>query len=897
MFLRSIRDTIARLPRRIIKAVVRRPGLTLLLGLALAGFLAWYTVGHFAINTDMTEMVSEELPFRQARKRQDQAFPGQRETIVAVVESAAPEMARTLQIRLAAKLRDLPPEAGIAWVFAPGADEFFRRNGILLRDLEQVEETVDNLARVQPFLAPLAKDLSLPSLLTTLGDFLREGGEQIEDEQTLPRLFAAMDKTIGAALEGKLEYLSWQDLMRGGEGGETAREFVVIRPRLDYGRLNPGREAMESVRAAAREVERDVPGVRVRLTGNVAIKSDDLRSVESSVGLGFVGSFVAVAVLLYIGLASWRLVLASLTTLMAGLVYTLGFAMLAIGRLNLISVTFIVLYVGLGIDYAIQFSLGYREHLHRGAGQRQALAGAAATTGKAFLMCSATTAIGFYSFVPTAYIGASELGLISGTSMLIILATTLTILPAMLALMPPDLAFGRSLSLGRAVSRFPARRPRLVVGAAAALALASLALLPGVHFDANPLNLSDQDAESVATARDLFRTGTNSPWNISLLAASREGAAREAARLVELPEVARVVYIGSFLPADVEDKLVALEDLEFILPPLPPASEPIVIRQCGFAECREAVASFGLALEAYVAGPGRDQPEAAALLAGVRRLSARLAGSDAGPEAGQESGPEVLRTLEQAMLRPMAALLDSLRDMRLAKPFGLRDLPPQLVEQYVSPSGVHLVQAFPSEDLSVPENQARFVNAVRSVQPDVTGSPVAVLESGQTISRAFLQASLMAVSFIGLFLLLILRNVRETAVMLMPLVLATLYFLGTTVALGIPFNFANIIVVPLILGIGVDYSIHLVHRYRIGSETPAELLETGTARGVLFSALTTVVSFVSLAFSSHDGMAGMGVLLTISITLMLAVALMVLPAVLTLAPGLVSKIGNNRRQE
>lgn len=892
MPLRCIRKTTPCIPRWIIKAVLARPGFTLLLAVVLTGWLGWYTVSHFAISTDMTDMVSDELPFRQVSKKLDQAFPGQRHTLVAVVESEAPEMAREFQEHLAARLLQIAPEAGIESIFAPGAGEFFRRQGILLADLQQVEKTVDGLAGVQPFLTPLARDLSLPSLLSTLGDFLVVGGEELADEETLPRLFADMNRTIQSALQGRLEYLSWQELMseRDAQEDETPRQFVVIQPSLDYSRLNPGQTVIQAVRDAARDLEKDMPGVRVRLTGEVALRSDDLHSVESSVGLGFGLSFMAVAALLYMGLASWRMVLACLGTLLMGLTCTLGFAMLAIGRLNLISVTFVVLYVGLGIDYAIQYSLSYRENLRRMRDKRQALTHAAGDTGNALMLCSVTTAIGFYAFVPTAYIGASELGLISGTGMFIILGATMTVLPAMFALMPADLAQSRGLSLGRSVSSFPARRARLVTGAAAALAVASLLLLPGVHFDANPMNLSDQDAESVTTARDLFRTGANSPWNISFLAHSPEEAARKAARLAELPEVARTVYIGDFLPTDAEEKLAALEDLEFILPPLPPAPEPVEIRPCDYADCRAAFDKFAQALETYLGGPGQDQPEtraaAESLLGSVRDLIALL--------SDRQAGESALRLLEQAMLRPMAALLESLRDLRLAAPFGLQDLPPELLRQYVSPQGDYMVQAFPSEDLSIPDNQRRFVAAVHAVDNEVTGPPVAVLESGQTISRAFLQAMLIAVGLISLFLLLVLRAVRETALMLMPLALAILYTLGAMVALGIAFNFANIIVVPLILGIGVDYSIHLVQRYRSGNESAEELLATATARGVLFSALTTVASFVSLAFSPHDGMAGMGVLLTVSIGLMLLSTLMVLPAVLARWPGLANKRNETR---
>ena len=252
--------------------------------------------------------------------------------------------------------------------------------------------------------------------------------------------------------------------------------------------------------------------------------------------------------------------------------------------------------------------------------------------------------------------------------------------------------------------------------------------------------------------------------------------------------------------------------------------------------------------------------------------------------ASPEKREKVIAILDRGLLFPLMILLGNLDSALQAETISESNLPENLRNQYITAGGQYRVQVFPYENITNIEALQRFVTAVRTVAPQATDAPVTILESGRAIVSAFATASLTALLLIALVLFLVLRNFSQPILIMIPLLLAILLSLAGAVLLGIPFNFANVIVVPLLLGIGVDYCIHLVHRYHSdASAQNTNLLSTSTARGVFFSALTTIVSFGSLAILTHRGTASMGKLLTLSISLMIICALIVLPALLTLS--------------
>jgi hopanoid biosynthesis associated RND transporter like protein HpnN len=846
--------------------LVRRSALwVLLLSILTSAVALGYVVGHLGINTSTKDMLSEDLPFRRNDRAMDQAFPQLEQQILVVVEAAAAERAEATAGRIAEGLA--ARHERFHGVFYPEGDPFFRRNGLLYLELDELESLGDRLAAAQPMLAALKEDMSLRGLTAVLELAAEEGdGPAAAD---LAPVLEAMAGTTRALSEDRPAALSWQALLAGGEARpESLRRFITVRPVLDYGSLEPAAPAVAAIRALAEDTGLTGDGaVRVRITGQSVMLQDELKSVRDGIGLVGLLSFILVAALLTVGLRSLRLVVATLVALVAGLSWTAFFAAAAVGELNLISVAFAVLFIGLSVDFGIHFALRAEEETRRGAAPGEALRGAAAGVGGPLALTAVAAAIGFLSFLPTTYRGLSELGLISGAGMFIALFANLTVLPAVLALMPPAVRpAGEPFRSSGAVRNLVERRARDVVWAGLGLALLALATLPFARFDDDPLNLRDPESPSVATLLDIIGDTRVQPYDARILTAGPEAADALAERLAALPEVDRAVTLSDYVPSDQDDKLAVIEETAFFLTPLwrsgtaiePPDPEA---RRRAFGKLKEIAAAI-------------DEGPAAAAAA---RLAAALGRLDA--------SPPVLAALERALLGHLPGRLDALAEALRAGPVERADLPADLVARKIAADGRSVVEVTPAADLRERAQRQRFVDAIQAVAPDATGAPIIITEAGRAVIEAFIQAAGTAVLLIALLLVALLRNLRDSLLVLAPLVLAALLTVAATVVFDMPFNFANVIVLPLLFGLGVASGIHMVTRSR--AESAAGLMLGSTPRAVLFSALTTIGSFCALALSGHPGTASMGKLLTVAIGLSMLTSLIVLPALLALGrrPG------------
>jgi hopanoid biosynthesis associated RND transporter like protein HpnN len=823
-----------------------------------------YVATHVRINTDTSDMLSPELEFRRNSRALSEAFPQFSDNLVVVVDGVTPDLADDAALRLAEALRGRPDLFGEVHDLA--GDPFFRRNGLLYKDAGELADLGDRLAQAQPFLGALWKDPSLRGLVRMLGLAVDEA---VKPDADLPLEIGGVLESIARVAEAQAagEYLplSWRALMEGGKADEDIRRVFVVRPALDFGSLQPASAAIEGVRAIAADLGLTPDrGVRVRLTGSAALSQEELKSVERSMGLANLLSLVVVAALLFAGFRSGRLAFAAVIALVVGLVWTAAFAQFAIGTFNLISVAFAVLFIGLSVDFGIHFGLRYREGLDAGQPHDEALRSAASGVGGALTLCAVSAAVAFYSFLPTDYRGLAELGLIAGTGMFFAFLANLTVLPAVASLLPPaPRVRGRDPETG--FEDAIVRHARPVVAMAVLLALGSAALLPKAYFDFDPLNLKDPETESVATVLDLMKDERTSPRSIDILAPDRATAEALAAKLKTLPEVDGAITLADYLPKDQEEKLEILSSLGmFLLPSLSSAD-------------RRAPPDAG---------------ELKALLDDLEDQARRLAG---GPDAGlRPVGKRLLDALDRLPAdgaaefqdRLLSGLPGRLRDLRTALdagPVTLDDLPAPLRDREIAGDGRAKVTVRAREDLQDREALKRFVAAVRAVAPGATGTPVVILEAGNAVVGSFLEAGAIAVSVIGLLLAFLMRRLRDVLLVFAPLVLAGLMTAAVTVLIGTPFNFANLIVLPLLFGLGVAGSIYLVLRGRINGGA-AGALATSTPRAVLYSALTTIASFGSLALSTHPGMASMGVLLTVSIACSLFSTLVFLPA-LAVATG------------
>ncbi|MGL4964306.1 MAG: MMPL family transporter [Inquilinus sp.] len=814
-----------------------------------------------SINTDTGKLIDPNLPWQLDNAALDKAFPQNTNLLAIVIDGQTPELAESAATQLTKALTAEP--SLFRTVRRPDGGPFFDKNGILLLPLTEVQQTANDIIAAQPLLGGLAADPTLRGLFGVL-DLALQGVQtgQAERSQMQPA-FTRVAATIDANLTSAhvVQPLSWQSLLSSGPPSpRTLRRFVLAQPVLDYGALEPGAKATDFVRATAEKLHLTPDyGVTVRQTGNIPLNDDQFASVSEGIGVSTTVSVVLVLGLLLLALRSFAMTGAIMITLLVGLLMTAAFAALAVGALNLISVAFAVLFVGIAVDFGVQLCIAVRAKRTTAPNIHAATNAAIRRVGAALLLAALSAASGFFAFLPTDYRGVSELGLIAGVGMLIAVTLNLTLLPALLAVLPVR-AEPREVGWTELapVDRFLLQYRRWVLAAGALLALGSLALMPRLTFDFNPLNLVDPRSEAASTMLELMRDPLTTPNTIDILTPSVEAAAALTPKLQALPEVDTVLSLNSFVPADQEPKLAILSDLGLLIGPTLDA--PAVETPPTDDAIRAAAAKTAAALRQIAPEP--DSPERR-LADGLDRLS--------------KADAATLARVSDALLNALPMTLDRLRLLLSAEPVTLADLPKDLKETWLAPDGQAKLTVFPKGNAADNAVMERFVDAVRAVAPHATGTAVTIQESSRTIVGAFITAGILATVMIALLLTVALRRVRDVLLALTPLLLAGLLTLATTVVTGMPINFANIIALPLLLGVGVAFDIYFVVNWRARRGEP---LQSSTTRAIVFSALTTASAFGSLWLSPHPGTSGMGELLTIELLFTLFSVLVFMPALL-----------------
>ena len=827
-----------------------------LLALTVAGGI--YSARNITIDTDLDKLISQDLPWRQREAEMDKAFPQNVDLLVAVIDGVTPDQAEDAATALSDKLKS--EDKLFRNVRVPDGIMFFRQNGMLFLSKQEVQDFADQIIKAQPFLGTLAADPSLRGVFGSIGLLAQGVGHgDIEAHDIAPAL-SGVAQAIENALAGRYAPLSWEQLLSGRKPDpHELRRIVLSQAALSYDALAPGEAAADMIHKDATELGLTPDrGVTVRVTGPVALADDQLATLSEGAGFSTMLSVGLLCLWLFLALSSTRVFLAIIITLAVGLIACTTFAVGAIGALNPISVAFAVLFVGIAVDLGIQFSVRYRDERYRAGDLAEALRRTAGGIGRPMAVAAFATAVGFFSFVPTDYTGVSDLGLIAGVGMLIALALNLTLLPALIALMRPR---GEPRAVGFTwagpIDRFLIKQRLPIIMLAVVIAVGSVALLPRLRFDFNPLNLQNPKSESVATLFDLMTDPMSTPYTIEILAPSPDSATELAGKLDALPEVAQTLTIASFVPEDQDAKLAILADVKTLLGPslsppetLPAPKDPDLM--AAISQCAEQMKAIS----------GRD-PAAARL---EKALVAALA-----------RGPAVLPALEANLSDGVPRRLEDMRLALNAKKVSLDTIPDDLKQDWVTADGRALIEVYPKGDARQNPVLRDFAAAVRQIAPEATGTPVTIQESAKTVIGAFLTAGSIAVVAIALLLLVVLRRIEDVVLVLGPLLLAGLMTLATSVLVDLPLNYANIIALPLLLGVGVSFDVYFVMRWRAGA---SDLLQSSTARAILFSALTTGTAFGSLALSNHPGTSEMGKLLTIALIYTLFCTFIILPALL-----------------
>ncbi len=853
--------------------------------LALAFTLAagWTAATGLVLDADPDRMTSPELPFRRAQTELETAFPQLADNLVILLEAdAAGADVRHAAQRLAERLAADPRR--FAAVHLPGSGDFYEEHGLWYLEQPQLARAATQLERAGPLLAALAERPSLTTFLGALAHVETRGRGLAGVGAAGLALVDEVGTGVRAFLDRSGAPLAWNEM--GGrlfDAEPPRRQLVLVQPARDFTAFGPALDAIRTVRAAGTELAAS-HGVQVRVTGDLAVLTEEMSAAEGQIVAAAAASLVLVAGLLFASLGA-RLLLATLVTLIAGLAWTAGFAALAVGHLNVLTMAFAVLYIGLAVDFGVHFAIGYREQLAQNGVSKQALRGTGRRVGSSLVFCALTTAIGFYAFLPTAYIGVGELGLIAGTGMFMSLLATLTLLPALVALGLGERPGPRPTRLDRVLGWLPSlplRAPRAVVAGALLVAGAAALAVPALRFESDPLDVRDPRVESVRSMRALLADRELAPWTAEVLVRDPAEARRVAAALVALPEVRRVRSVDDLLPEAPERKAPIFARMARALeaPALPDAAGTAASVEPARA-LHVAIQGLTVAVELRQDLAGPDEGHEPATPAAVDDLLVAL---DALAVQLEADAPGVdVADLDAWLFGGLPPAVVELRRRLAGEPPTLAELPSAVRDRYVAADGRVRVEAFPAEDLSLPGALERFADAVRRVRPDAAGAVVGTVELARAIVVALREALAAALVVITALLLVLWRSPRDAFFTLCPLLLGALVTAAVAGLVGLHLNFANVIVLPLLLGIGVDSGIHLVHRYRTQRPEDADVLHTGTTLAVLLSTLTSIASFSTLAFASHQGIASLARLLVLGLTMILLANLLVLPALLAWA--------------
>jgi uncharacterized protein len=846
---------------RIVDVCTRYSWCVILLALALSAFSTVYVRRHFAIKTDVNELISPNLPWAQRVKGFLNAFP-QREILV-VVDASTPELVEQAANRLQQSLEANPKI--FPAVRQPQGGSFFERNGLLYLPTDDVKQVTDWLTRADALIGTLAADPSLRGTLDALSlGILGVQRKEVRLDDTTQTLTMAAD-TVEAILAGRPANFSWRVLVsnKPAEPRDLWR-FIEVQPRLDFGALEPGRAATDAIRRTAAN-QRLAPdyGARVRLTGLIPIDDDEFGTIKKNAGLNATISLLTVLAILWLALRSARIIFAVAVSITIGLAISSAWGLFLVGPLNLISVGFFVLFVGLGIDFGIQFSVRYRAERHNCDDQGAALHSTAVKAGAPLALAAAATAVGFSSFLPTDYRGLSELGQIAGSGMIIAFLISITVLPAVLALVntpgePHSIGFAALAPVDRFLEH---RRIPVVAFTILAVVLASPLLL-FLRFDFNPLHLRNPKVESVAAFLELRKDPQAGVNSVEIIAPNLAAADRVAQSLSELPQVSQATTLSNLVPGDQEEKLNLIRETAATIDPSlnpheidpPPTDEETIGALISTADALSRVAG-------HEQGPGAD---AASRLS--RGLS-QLANAD----------PTVRKQTETTIVEPLRSSLERLRQELKPQPITTGIIPGDLAREWLTPDGRARVRVLPKGDPDDTAVLRDFVRAVLAIEPNATGEAVALYESGNTVVRAFVEAGIFALSAIAVLLWITLRRIGDVLLTLVPLAVAGIVTLELCVIFGLPLNFANIIALPLLLGLGVAFKIYYIMAWRAGK---IALLQSVLTRAVIFSAMTTATAFGSLWMSSHPGTSSMGKLMALALLCTMAAAVLFQPALM-----------------
>lgn len=856
----------------------------------LAGLCVFYTVTQLNFSTSRNDLVSGNLRYHRIFLEYRREFTAQ-EDIVAVVESETPEKNRQFIERLGAKVEN---ETNLFTdVFYRGDLPMLGPKALLFLEEEQLRELNKALTEYKPFLARVAATTNLNSLFLLINRQFRTARRATNGEnESLLGALPALERIVSQAEDsihrpGAPPSPGVNALFGGGPEAERkvyltfedGRIFLLsVRPRND----EVTEEAIGRLRQLLKETRLEVPGVNADITGGSVLEVDEMKQSQRDTIVATVVSLILVGLIFIYGYHETGRPLKAMFCLLIGLCYSMGYTTLTVGRLNILTITFAPMLVGMAIDFGVHLITRYEEELRLGSFPKLALRKAMVNTGQGIFTGALTTAGAFFAMAFTDFAGVREMGIITGGGLLVCLIPMMTMLPVLLLK-------GRQNVLDRGrkdeETSFRERLELLWIRRAGwvtllALVVSGLCFLAfrKVYFDYDLRNMQSKGLPAVVYEKKLMNSTPRSVLYGAVIASNALDAVRLEKVLTNLTTVAEVDSVAALLTQDQTEKLRLIGIIKQNLADL------------NFAETSERrpnIRDLDQTLTYLQGYLGQAATEVAKeegqtnLLRDLRSLRAAIGGLRTATTNGdREKNARKLSAFEHAFFGDLRNTFDTLRSQDNSAPLRVEDLPDPIRNRFVGRTGKFLIQVYPKIDVWIRTNQAAFVSELRTIVPEVTGEPVQLYEYTTLLKESYEEAAWYALAAMAFLVFIQFRSVKSVLLAHVPVIFAGIWLVGLMGVCNIPFNPANIMTLPLVVGIGVTYGVHILTRF--DEEQNPAILARSTGKAVLVSGLTTVAGFGSLMLAKHQGIVSLGFVMAVGVSTAMIAGLVSLPALLVL---------------
>jgi uncharacterized protein len=870
--------------------VATYPRMILAAALLISILSVFYTKENMEFLTGRDDLMPRNSSFQLDYKAYRQEFGDQEEVVIVIEADDAEKVSRCS----AAVFELLNKEKTVfREVFYPGGLPYFRKNGLLFMPLEEIKALRKTLTMAAPVLKDLAAGPSVQTLFTSLTKQIDSylAAPTPENLKSITFMLTTLDKGF-KGFDGKSSAMSMDSFLKGSGDGKPSmlesagkQQVITILPVKEADSFVPAEKAIAKAREVLKQVtdKPEFKGIKAGLTGVPVLEYEEMATSQKDMETATILSLVLTVILLFFAFRGLLNVIAAMVSLIVGICVSFGFATLAIGHLNILSMVFAIMLIGLGIEYGIQVVLRYQEELKLGTGGMEAIETGLSSNIRSIIMAAATVAMAFATFAFTDFKGIAELGIIAAGGVVICVISTFTVLPAMMILLErfrknkPVENKDLSKTIEKPLFRIIFNNPKQVLLITVIMSLLCVYPTVKTEFDYNLMNLQAKGLQSVEYAYKLMSSKENSGYFAVVTAKDKKEAAELTGKLEKLASVDHVVSLSSLVPEQQEAKLAELAALRKIMADVKPVPYEENLRPMELPAVFEA---FHASVEKL---KNRLETDKAVEAKPVAAFLGTLDGFFKSLEKEKDNNAlGMLRDFQGGMFTELPDKLAMLKESLEAASVTETDVPQELKQRFVGKSGKLLLQVAAKKEIFDHAPLEEFVKEVKSVVPNATGEPIMVYESMTVLRDSYLKA--FGYAFIGIVAILLInfKSIRFAIIGALPLLAGLLLMVGGMWLAGVSFNSANIIVLPLILGVGIDSAIYIINRYRQGNETPAQVAMSSAGVGVFLNALTILFSFGALMVAHHQGVFSIGAVMSLGMAASVAVFMVFLPALLSL---------------